>query len=312
MPTATPQAIEIQKIEVTALRPDPSNPRMISAAELEALTRSIHQFGLALNKISGDWDQELLARLLAELETMPEIDVTVSGFDDGEVAALLKTLDARDKRERAEAFDLDAALEATRRAGGTKRGDCWALGEHRLLCGDATDGDDIARLLDGKHGAMCFTDPPYNVAIGDHGGQQAGARKRRLENDALPPDQWEAFCRSWAQQLLANVEGALYICMSSREWPLVGHDYLGEGPLRAGPCRLPTSVRADLVRLARRRAARLERRPGPGRRLVDPAARRFAAASYDKAARARRAGDREQQPGSAIWCSTSFSDPARR
>ena len=48
--------------------------------------------------------------------------------------------------------------------------------------------------------AMCFTDPPYNVALGDHGGQQQGQRRRRIENDALPPEQWEAFVRGWAQQ----------------------------------------------------------------------------------------------------------------
>ena len=50
-----------------------------------------------------------------------------------------------------------------------------------------------ARLLGETRPAMCFTDPPYNVALGDHGGQQRGSKKRRIQNDAMPPEQWAAF-----------------------------------------------------------------------------------------------------------------------
>ena len=277
MSEAAGSVLKIQNIKITALRPDPYNPRRIAEDELEALTRSMQEFGfvdpviarredrsvigghqrlvaarklgfgivpvvfldiseerarllgLALNRISGQWDQELLARLLAELEAIPNIDLSLSGFADDEISKLLRSLETREKRDRPEAFDLDAALEAVQRAHGAQRGDLWALGDHRLLCGDATDEADVSRLLDGKRAAMCFTDPPYNVAYGDHGGRQAGARKRRLENDALSPDQWEVFCRGWAEQLLANVDGALYICMSTREWPVVSRVLAEEG-----------------------------------------------------------------------------------
>ncbi len=68
---------------------------------------------------------------------------------------------------------------------------------------------------------MCFTDPPYNVSLGDHGGQQRGQRRRRIANDAVPAEQWEAFCRAWAMNLLTAVDGAIYCCMSTKEWPLV-------------------------------------------------------------------------------------------
>ena len=68
---------------------------------------------LALNKISDSWDQELLSRLLADLEQVPDVDLTLSSFDEDEIKKLLKNLDAREKRERLETFDLDAALEAT-------------------------------------------------------------------------------------------------------------------------------------------------------------------------------------------------------
>ena len=56
---------------------------------------------------------------------------------------------------------------------------------------------------------MSFTDPPYNVALGDHGGRQRGQRRRRIENDALPPEQWESFVRGWGRNLLAAVDGAI-------------------------------------------------------------------------------------------------------
>jgi DNA modification methylase len=262
--------LQVEHVAIDELHPDPANPRKISDAELEALTRSIDKFGLvdpviarredglavgghqrllaarrlglktvpvvyvdlslerarvlnlALNKISGSWDDELLARMVADLSSLEEIDPSLSGFEEDELRKLLRSLDHREKRERPEAFDLDAALQAAQGAHGAKRGDLFALGDHhRVLVGDATDAGDVARLMDGKPAAMAFTDPPYNVALGDHGGQQQGQRKRRIKNDAHPQDEWVASCRGWATNLLANVDGAAYVCMSTKEWPLV-------------------------------------------------------------------------------------------
>jgi DNA modification methylase len=85
----------------------------------------------------------------------------------------------------------------------------------------ATDPEHVARLLGNTRAQVAFCDPPYNVAYGDHGGQQQGARKRRIQNDALSPEAWDAFCRGWAANLLGYVDGAIYICMSTKEWPTV-------------------------------------------------------------------------------------------
>jgi DNA modification methylase len=266
-------AIELEYLPIDALRADPANARRMSGAEIEALTRSVHQFGLvrpvvarredgmiiegdklvtvarrlgldtvpvvlldvdqqtgrllgiALNRIRGDWDLDLLARLLHELEQVPDIDLSLSGFAADEVNTLLRRLDARSRRERLEQFDVEAALVEMATTPRSRRGDRWRLGEHLVQCGDATDAADVAALLEGQPAAMAFTDPPYNV--GYAGGTVA--RRRKIANDALPPPEWEAFCRSWGQQLLQAVDGAIYVCMSSQELPLVSSVLAQEG-----------------------------------------------------------------------------------
>ena len=205
-------ALTVDQVPIDQLRPDPANPRRISDEELDALERSLRQFGfvqpvlarkedqvvigghqrlvaarrlglttvpvtyldltieqarvlnLALNKISGSWDDALLARLLADLQASPEIDLTLSGFGEDEIADLLRSLETREKRERVESFDLDEALAEATRSPRSKLGDLWSLGDHRLLCGDSTDPVAVARLLDGAEPRLLATDPPYGVS----------------------------------------------------------------------------------------------------------------------------------------------------
>ncbi|HEY5274949.1 MAG TPA: ParB N-terminal domain-containing protein, partial [Coriobacteriia bacterium] len=211
-PTTLP-SLSVDEVPIDDLRPDPANPRRISEDELNALERSLRQFGfvqpvlarredrtvigghqrlvaarrlgltsvpvtwldisvqqarllgLALNKISGSWDDALLARLLADLQATPDVDLSLSGFGEDEIGDLLRKLEVREKREHVESFDLDEALEEARRAPRTKLGDLWQLGDHRLLCGDATKADDVARLLDGAELKLLTTDPPYGVSL---------------------------------------------------------------------------------------------------------------------------------------------------
>jgi DNA modification methylase len=196
---------------------------------LDVSVEEARVLGLALNKISGSWDDQLLARLLADLRSSGAADLSLSGFAEDEVAKLLKGLDRRERRERPEQFDLETALDAAMREPRTKPGDVWRLGEHTLACGDATVGADAGRLLGGRRPAMASTDPPYNVNLGDHGGQPRASRRRRIANDALDPTAWEAFCRSWIRLLLESVDGAIYCAMSSKELPLVSRVFAEEG-----------------------------------------------------------------------------------
>lgn len=175
--------------------------------------------GLALNRISGEWDDDLLARLLSDVADQSDIDLTLSGFGADEMKALLRRLDADARRDQPESFDLDSAVAEATRQQRTKSGDLWILGNHRLLCGDATRQADIAKVLDGGKAAMTFTDPPYNVAYGANVNPRW--KKRSISNDDMTAEAWSTFVRGWAEQLLASTDGALYICMSGKEWPVV-------------------------------------------------------------------------------------------
>ena len=138
---------------------------------------------VALNKIAGTWDQELLARLLKDLSVMPEVDLSLSGFSEDELQKLLKSLDARDKRDKIEDFNLEDALATAEAAPVTQPGDLWLLGDHRLLCGDATNEEDVARLLGGETAALLATDPPYLVDYRGGNHPAAKSRKSRPERD---------------------------------------------------------------------------------------------------------------------------------
>jgi DNA modification methylase len=173
-----------------------------------------HLLNIALNKISGSFDQELLARLLKELQEVPNIDLSLSGFEDDELKQLLKNLDAREKRERLENFDLDVAIKAAQSAPVAKLGDVWLLSEHRLACNDSTDREAVQRLMCQSKAAMTFTDPPYNVNYGDH--RHNGASQRVIANDNLG-EVFEPFLEKACKNMLEFTDGAVYICMSSSE-----------------------------------------------------------------------------------------------
>lgn len=114
---------------------------------------------IALNKISGEWDEDKLALLIADLDAS-DFDAELTGFDDAEIAQLIGSLDEGEVED--DDFDLTAALEA---AAFVERGDIWTLGRHRLVCGDATSQTDVEALMDGKRANLVLTDPPYNVAF---------------------------------------------------------------------------------------------------------------------------------------------------
>ena len=100
-------------------------------------------------------------------------------------------LDFETEQPTATEDDFDESTDAiTTRC---KKGDVWLLGEHRLMCGDSTSADDVAKLMDGAKADMVFTDPPYGVSIGDKNAklnsvQPSGRCVENIKNDTLAPD----------------------------------------------------------------------------------------------------------------------------
>jgi len=191
--------IEIEHVDIDTLKPALYNPRKISDAELKKLTRSIKQFGfidpviinkdntvigghqrlkvadelglktvpvvrvdlsendakllnLALNKIGGDWDEDKLTTLLTELKEA-DVDVLLSGFDADAISELLDA-----GKGVVEVAPPEPPTEPM-----SKRGEVYQLGRHRLMCGDATSEEDVAKLMGGAKADMVLTDPPYGV-----------------------------------------------------------------------------------------------------------------------------------------------------
>ncbi len=134
---------------------------------------------IALNKITGEWNKELLADLIADLQDS-DFDVTFTGFDPPEIEQLMNSVHDKDIVE--DDFDIDAQLEKPTIS---KEGDLWLLGEHRLVCGDSTLPETYDLLMDGKKANLVVTDPPYNV---DYQGS-AG----KIKNDKMAEEQFEKF-----------------------------------------------------------------------------------------------------------------------
>jgi len=184
--------------------------------------------GLGLNRIGGDWDQQLLARMVADLRAAPDVDITLSGFGEDELSRLLKKMNAEEKRYQRESFDLDAALAEAVRAPITKSGDLWLLGDHRLLCGDSTSRDDVVRLMDGKLATLFATDPPYLVDYTAEDGPPSRSRKGKHKTNKnwdkyKDPNSSVEFFRQFLElgleHCLANV--AIYQWHASRRQALV-------------------------------------------------------------------------------------------
>jgi DNA modification methylase len=111
-------------------------------------------FSIADNRTAelAEWDREVLEALVAEIKTSDPVL-------DQMLADLGNSFGRPKKDRRCDPDEVPAAPdEAT-----TRRGDLWLLGDHRLLCGDSSQAEDVDRLLDGSQVHLVHTDPPCNV-----------------------------------------------------------------------------------------------------------------------------------------------------
>ncbi len=129
-----------------------------------------------------DWDMPVLKDLLGDLDT-GDFDMDLTGFLANELETLMTSV-----HQGGGLTDDDEVPEVKEPI--CKRGDLWLLGDHRLLCGDATLSGDVERLMAGEKADMMFTDPPYSVGIGKKNRalqsvQKAGRILTDIEGDNL-------------------------------------------------------------------------------------------------------------------------------
>jgi len=178
---------------------------------------------LADNRIAENagWDQELLKLELAELQSM-DYDLSLIGFSQEELDGFF------DDVEEGGGLTEDDAIPETPVDPVSRPGDLWILGNHRLLCGDATLSADVQALMGGQLADMAFTDPPYNVDYGNSAKDKLRGKDRRIMNDALG-DGFYQFLHDACQNLLAVTKGACYVCMSSSELHTLQKAWLDAG-----------------------------------------------------------------------------------
>ena len=135
---------------------------------------------IALNKISGEWDEEKLAAIFAELDAS-DYDLTLTGFGRDELEEIM----LGGEEERIDLDRADGIVPELPDDPVSRPGDVWIMGRHRLICGDSTKDETYGKLLWGELAQLIVTDPPYNV---DYEGE-AG----KIMNDSMDADSFRAF-----------------------------------------------------------------------------------------------------------------------
>jgi len=122
----------------------------------------IRAYILADNRLAekAGWDNSILAIELQHLTSVDlGFDVSITGFEVGEIDLILQEAAAAEEKEEEEPVEISSGPAIT------KPGDIWLLGDHRLMCGDALEESTYSALMNGQKADVVFADPPYNVKI---------------------------------------------------------------------------------------------------------------------------------------------------
>ena len=181
---------------------------------------------LADNRMAMDagWDDELLKIEMEELQNLG-YDLEFTGFDEKELADLFGV---DDKEVEEDEFDLTAALE---KASFVERGDVWFVGKHKLMCGDATSSEDVAKLMEDKKANLILTDPPYNVAFKSSDGLT-------IQNDSMDNNDFYEFLYLSFKNMADHLEngGAAYVFHADTEGLNFRKAFIDAGFHLAGCC----------------------------------------------------------------------------
>lgn len=159
---------------------------------------------LAVNKAKGRWDIPKLAKVLAGLCEIPNFDITSTGFDLSEVTRMLD--------EYVNKADEELAVEEGRdKPSITKKGDVIFLGENKVMCGDATDPNDLRILMGDEAADMMHGDPPYDVFYDGSRPTAPNQKKKQpkwdvIINDDLGIQKYEDFFSRFLQEIDAYIK----------------------------------------------------------------------------------------------------------
>jgi DNA modification methylase len=253
-PAVRNRVLGLVSVRASDLVPHPRNWRAHPEKQAAALRGILAEIGYADALLARELPDGRLQLIDGHLraETTPDMEVPVLVVDltEAEADKLLLSLDPLAAMAQANAEALDALLRdvetdsdgllemyaALAEEAGlvgadpeslvedevpeppadpvTKPGDMWLLGEHRVLCGDATQAGDVARVMAGELAHIWLTDPPYNVAY-------VGGTKDALtiENDSMPDAEFRSFLRAAFEAAFAALKpgGAFYVWHADSE-----------------------------------------------------------------------------------------------
>ena len=131
----------------------------------------------------AEWDMD---KLMAELET---IDYDMSKYGLAEQMAEIEKIIEENKEVEDDDYEMPEDIEIR-----IKAGEIWQLGNHRLMCGDSTKEEDVAKLMNGDKADLLFTDPPYNVSMESKSKEILKSENySHIENDDLPLEEFKEF-----------------------------------------------------------------------------------------------------------------------
>lgn len=152
----------------------------------------VKALNIALNKITGAWNEQLLADLLVDLQSA-DFNTDLTGFEPAEIDQLFSKV--HNKKITEDDFDVGAELQKPTIA---QAGDLWLLGQHRIICGDALLPESYVKLMDGKKANLVLTDPPYNVNVEETAG--------KIKNDNMSDEDFYKFLFAAFVNMEQNME----------------------------------------------------------------------------------------------------------
>ena len=160
---------------------------------------------IALNKITGQWDETLLADLLLDLQES-DFNLDLTGFEPPEIDNILSNV--HDKELSEDEFDVEEELKKPTLS---RHGDIWQLGKHRVICGDSTKAETYKQLLDDRKANLVVTDPPYNVDVEETAG--------KILNDNMSDGDFYQFLLSMFTQVENHMEddASIYVFHADTE-----------------------------------------------------------------------------------------------